>query len=166
MCMSCMYTRQMIINNYNFHFAAESHKWLQNLAIGDEVMIKVHLKRFPLETLKRLYTQRNGPYKILKRFYFQRLRVRYSPWSRDQPVVQCWKPNSLSHFHDASGFQFVHSHRCWGDSPLRRLRSPSQFDFINHVAAIRQWRIFQSRRELMGINKLYLLRLFFLFILG
>ena len=43
----------MIISNYNYQFDAESHKWLQDIAISDEVLIRVHPKRFPLETLKK-----------------------------------------------------------------------------------------------------------------
>ena len=35
-------TRQMIINNYNYQSTAESHKRLQELAINDEVLIRVH----------------------------------------------------------------------------------------------------------------------------
>ena len=35
-------TRQMTINNYNYHSVAGSHKWLQELAISDEVLISVH----------------------------------------------------------------------------------------------------------------------------
>ena len=41
--------RQMTINNYDYEFAAESHKWLQDLAIGDEMLIKMHPEWFPLE---------------------------------------------------------------------------------------------------------------------
>ena len=61
-------TRQMTINNYNYQSAAESHKRLQDLVIDDEVLIRVHLERFPMGTLKRLHTRRMGPYKVLKRF--------------------------------------------------------------------------------------------------
>ena len=57
----------MTFNNNNYQFAAESHKRLQELAIGDEVLIRVHPERFSLETLKMLHTQRNGPYKVSKR---------------------------------------------------------------------------------------------------
>jgi len=32
-------TRQITIDNYNYQSTAESHKWLQELAIGDEVLI-------------------------------------------------------------------------------------------------------------------------------
>jgi len=39
----------MTINNYDYEFAAESHKWLQDLAIGDEMLIKMHPEWFPLE---------------------------------------------------------------------------------------------------------------------
>ena len=61
-------TRQMTIINYNYQSATESHKRLQELAIGDEVLIRVHPKRFPLRTLKKLHTRRRGPYKFLRRF--------------------------------------------------------------------------------------------------
>jgi len=58
----------MIFSNYNYQSIVESHKQLQELAIDDEVLIRVHPERFLLETLKRLHTQCNGPYKVLKRF--------------------------------------------------------------------------------------------------
>jgi len=54
-------TRQMTINNYNYQSVAESHKWLQDITIGDDVLIRVHLERFPLRTLRRLHTQRSDP---------------------------------------------------------------------------------------------------------
>jgi len=57
----------MTFNNNNYQFAAESHKRLQELAIGDEVLIRVHLKRFSLETLKMLHTRRNDPYEVSNR---------------------------------------------------------------------------------------------------
>jgi len=59
---------QMTFNNYNYSSAVESHKRLQELAMGNGVLIRVHPERFPLETLKRLHTRRSGPYKVLKRF--------------------------------------------------------------------------------------------------
>jgi len=37
-------TRQMTISNYNYQSVAGSHKRLQNLAIRDEVLIRVHQK--------------------------------------------------------------------------------------------------------------------------
>ena len=58
----------MTINNYNYQSAAESHKRLQELAIGDEVLIRVYSERFPLGTLKKLHTRDRGPHKILRRF--------------------------------------------------------------------------------------------------
>jgi len=64
------YTRQITISNYNFQSAIEFHKRLQDLAVGYEVLIRVHPERFSLKTLKRLYTRRSGPYKILKRLGF------------------------------------------------------------------------------------------------
>ena len=62
--------RQMTFINYNYQFVAESRKRLQELAIGDEVLIRVHLERVSLETLKTLHTRRNGLYKVLRRFGF------------------------------------------------------------------------------------------------
>jgi len=41
----------MTINNYNFQSTAEFHKRLQDLAIGDEVLIRVHSERLLLGTL-------------------------------------------------------------------------------------------------------------------
>ena len=45
--------RQMTISNYNYHSATESHKRSQDLAIGDEVLIRVHPERFPLEIFEK-----------------------------------------------------------------------------------------------------------------
>jgi len=69
-CMSCMIinTRHITINNYNYQSTEESHKWLQDLVIGDEVLVRVHLQRLSLGTLKKLHTWRRGPYKVLRRF--------------------------------------------------------------------------------------------------
>jgi len=58
----------MTISNCNYQSVAESHKRLQKLTIGDEVLIRVHLEKFTLGTLKKLHTRSRGPYKILKRF--------------------------------------------------------------------------------------------------
>ena len=60
----------MTISNCNYQSVAEPHKQLQDLAIGDEVLIRVHPERFPLGTLKKLQTRRRGSYKILRRFDF------------------------------------------------------------------------------------------------
>jgi len=62
------YTMHMTISNYNYQSFKESHKQLQDISIGDEVLIRVHPERFLLKTLKKLHTRRKGPYKILKRF--------------------------------------------------------------------------------------------------
>jgi len=59
---------QMIISNYNYQSTAESQKLLQDIAIGDEVLIRVHPERFSLKTLKKLHTRRRGPCKVLMRF--------------------------------------------------------------------------------------------------
>ena len=45
-------TRQMKTSNYNYQPSAKSHKQLQELIIGDQVLIRVHPERFPLKTLK------------------------------------------------------------------------------------------------------------------
>jgi len=58
----------MTISIYKYQSAAESHKRLQDIIIGDDVLIRVHPGRFPLGTLKRLHTQCRGSYKVLKRF--------------------------------------------------------------------------------------------------
>ena len=55
-------------NHYNDQPTVKSHKRLQELAKGDEVLIRVHLERFQLRTLKMLHTRCNCPYKILRRF--------------------------------------------------------------------------------------------------
>ena len=60
----------MKIDNYNYQSTAELHTQLQELAIGGEMLIRVHPERFLLKTLKRLHTRHRGPYKILKRFDF------------------------------------------------------------------------------------------------
>ena len=60
-------TRQMIIINYSYQSTVESHKRLQELTRGDEVLIRVHPERFLLGTLRKLRTRHSGPYKILKR---------------------------------------------------------------------------------------------------
>ena len=49
-------TKQMTIDNYNYQSTIESHKRLQDLAVGDNVLIRVHLERFLLKTLKELHT--------------------------------------------------------------------------------------------------------------
>jgi len=58
----------MIIINYSYQSTVESHKRLQELTRGDEVLIRVHPERFPLETLKKLFIHCMGPYKVLRRF--------------------------------------------------------------------------------------------------
>ena len=45
---------QITISNYNYQFIAEFHKRLQKVTKCDEVLIRVHSERFPLENLKRL----------------------------------------------------------------------------------------------------------------
>ena len=60
--------RQMTFINYNYQSTAKSHKQLQELVIGDGVLIRVHPERLPLGTLKRLHTRCSGPHKVLKRF--------------------------------------------------------------------------------------------------
>jgi len=61
-------TRQMITNNYNYQHVAESHKQLQEITIGDEVLIRMHPERFSLGTLKKLHNRCKGQYKVLRRF--------------------------------------------------------------------------------------------------
>ena len=59
----------MTINNYNYQSIAKSHKRLQELAISDEVLVRVHPERFPLETLKKKTPYPMwGLYKVLRRF--------------------------------------------------------------------------------------------------
>jgi len=58
----------MTIDKYNNQSIAEPRKWLQELAIGDEVLIRVHPERFPLRILKNIHTQRKGSCKVLRRF--------------------------------------------------------------------------------------------------
>ena len=60
---------------YDLRLAAKQtgpkcHRQLQDLTIGDKVLIRVHSERFPLKTLKKLHTQRRGPYNVLKKFGF------------------------------------------------------------------------------------------------
>jgi len=89
----------MTINNYNYKCAAEFHKRLQELTIGDEVLIRVHPEKFSLRTLKKLHTRRRGPYKILRMFGSSTYEL-YIP--RDQPGVQHQRLDSLSYFHEAA----------------------------------------------------------------
>jgi len=100
--MSCVHNiRRMTISNYNYQSVAESHKRLHNIAIGDEMLIRVHPERFPLRTLKRLHTRHRSPYKVLKRFD-------YSAYELDIPHVlgsalcSTSRTDSLSHFHEAT----------------------------------------------------------------
>jgi len=142
----------MTIDNYNYQSITESHKQLQKIAIGDEVLIRVHPKRFPLGTLKRLHNAR-----VYTRFWGGLVPT---PTSSIFPVImeltrcsasRTWLVITLPRGH--SDFQFVHcSHHCWRDSPLRSLCSPSRIEFIIHAVAIRQWQIFWRRGELMRIT--------------
>ena len=61
-------TKQKTISNYNYQSAAESHKQLQNIAIGDERLITVPREKFLLEILRKFHTRHSDPYKILKRY--------------------------------------------------------------------------------------------------
>jgi len=60
--------RQIAIINDNYKSAADSHKRLQEFAIGDEVIVRVRPERFPSGTLKKLHARHIGPYKVLRRF--------------------------------------------------------------------------------------------------
>jgi len=55
-------------SNYNYQSNVKSHKRLQDIAVGDKVLIRVHPESFSLKILKKLHTRRRGPYKVLKRF--------------------------------------------------------------------------------------------------
>jgi len=61
-------TRQMTINKYNYQSVVESHKQLQKLVIGEDVLIRVHPEGFTMGTLKKLHTRRKGSIKVLRRF--------------------------------------------------------------------------------------------------
>ena len=58
---------QIAISNNNYKSTADSHKRLQEFAIGDGVMISVHSERFLLGTLKKLHARCMNPYRVLRR---------------------------------------------------------------------------------------------------
>jgi len=145
-------TRRKIISNYKYQSVTKSHKRLQDIAIDDEVLIRFHPERFPLETLRKLHTQRCGPYKILKRVGSSAYELDIF---HDLGISPVFCVEDLTHYRTFTIPQRFPV-RPLQPSLLRRpaieeLLSLSRFNFINHVAAIRQWQIFQSRGELMGI---------------
>ena len=60
--------RQIAVSNDNYKVVVDLHKQLQEFTVGDEVMIRVRLEMFPLETLKKLHAQHIGPYIVLRSF--------------------------------------------------------------------------------------------------
>ena len=103
----------MAISNYNYQSTAESHKWLLDLAIGDEVLIRVHPEMFPLKTWKKLHDRRRGPYKVLKRFGYSAYELDISHDLGFNPVFSDEDLTYYRTFTGQSGFQFVHcSNHC------------------------------------------------------
>ena len=94
-------TRQKTISNYKYQSAAESHKQLQDIAIGDKVLIRVHQKRFSLGTLRKLHSRRSGSYKAWRDLV-------PTPTSSiflmilGSAGVPRRGPDTLSHFHDVT----------------------------------------------------------------
>jgi len=119
----------MTFNNYNYQYATKSHKRLQKLAIGDQVMIRVHPERFPLGTLKRLHTRRSGPYKVLKRFSFSAYEVDITC---DLGINPLFNVEDLTCFHTLVTHVVqpyparLHSHR--RHSPVVNFSKPGRID--------------------------------------
>ena len=95
-------TRQMTINNYNYQSAAKSHKRLQELAIDDEVLIRVHPERFSLLTLKKLHTRRRGLYKALRRLGFAAYELDIP---RDLRINSVFSIEDLTRYRTSNGTQ-------------------------------------------------------------
>ena len=91
-------TRQMAINNYNYQSAAESHKWLQELVISYEVLIRVQPERFSLKTLKKLHIRLRSPYKVIEEVWFQCPRARYFSRSWDRLAFSVEAPTRYRTF--------------------------------------------------------------------
>jgi len=149
-------TKQMIIDNYNYQFIAKSHKRLQKLAIGDDVLIRVHPEKFPPETLKKLYTRRRGPHKVLRRFGSSAYELDILC---DLGISSVFSVENLTRYRTSTRPQQILVH------PLQQLllRRPTTKEFVQsfpirihlHAIIIRQWRIFRSWEELMGITSYY-----------
>jgi len=92
-------TKQLTISNYNYQFAIKSHKRLQDITIGDEILIRVHPKRFPLGTLKKLNTWRRGPYKVLKRFCSSAYKLDIF---HDLGINLVFRVEDLTHYHTST----------------------------------------------------------------
>ena len=95
-------TKQMTISNYNYQSAAEYHKRLQNLVIGDDVLIRVHPERFLLKTFKRLHTRCRDSYKILKRFGFKAYELDIP---RDLRINLVFNIENLTYYRTSTGSQ-------------------------------------------------------------
>ena len=108
----------MTFSNYNYQSVADSHKRLQELAIGDEVLIRVHSERFSLKTLKRLRTQHSVPNKVLNKFGSSAYKLDIH---HNLGISQVFNAKDLICFRN----------------PMTRLVQLYQLDFI-HTVAIRQ----------------------------
>jgi len=142
----------MIIRNYNYQSVAESHKWLQDLTIGDEVMIRVHLEVLTWNFEKAPYSTR-WSIQDFEEVLFQRLRAQHFPWYWDLLGVQRRGPDSLSHFHGAttifsSSIAVITAEeiRHWGVCAVL----PGLISSFTYASGD----FFQSWGELMGISRL------------
>jgi len=67
----------MTINNYNYQSTVESHKRLQELAIGDEMLIRVHPNRFSMELWKGYINVQNND-NVMITFFFCYVNIGYN----------------------------------------------------------------------------------------
>jgi len=118
----------MTFNNYKYRSDAESHKRLQKLVIGDEVLIRVHSERFPLGTLKKALYSTQWFIKDFEEVWFQRLRARYSSCFWNKPDIQRRGSELFLHSSGSSLYpvRLHHSHR--HHSTLANFSKPRRID--------------------------------------
>ena len=60
-------SKKIQMSNEVYRHMANSRKRTKEFNKGDSIMIKLRLERFSLETMKKLYARRAGPFKIIKK---------------------------------------------------------------------------------------------------
>ena len=59
--------RQITLSDDNYKSFANLHSRLQEIAVGDEVMLRVPPQRFPPETWEKLHIRCISPYRVMRR---------------------------------------------------------------------------------------------------
>ncbi|XP_054809675.1 uncharacterized protein LOC129311378 [Prosopis cineraria] len=59
--------RKLATSNDQYKLSANTHRRFQSFEIGDYVMARIHLERYPKHAFKKLHARATGPFRIIKK---------------------------------------------------------------------------------------------------